>query len=769
MTRPLFLSALFACLLPLAARAQDSLPRFDCPALLAATGLGEASARPRQRLSAAPLRFIWTGDGPRPDRNRPIVLVPLRSGITARLARSEPVPLDEGVMSCTLIGISFRATLDDDTPLLLEDLRGGPRPAELPLLLIGRYDDAAAADRAFSSWVTHGYPIPVAFPEPVRDATGTGVQIFGDHRSFQPMTLLDDTRWSETNVLALNPDRASPDARIFLREAGLDASGVILALCGSGDCRDFRTDPPRQQPQEAPPPADIPDPAPAESMAENTAEDTGGAEPLTEQVAEPDAPSAPAPVTTPAPQPDPPAAPTTSPRPTDRAEAPSPPASAPEPTSPTAALRLTYLGADGREEEVPEALAQRLDCVLTALGAEVFTETPDCPDRAFEALKDRRALLRRVDDGHWQIVAGAKDRPPRAVIVTLPAGQSGAACRMDLEYDGPDGSLVRLALNPVAGVSPAQFTAIPIIPLPVQNGQVRLRLAVSAPAACGGPGREIALPTEPVLSLALAVEAQVNRAALNVVAMDAGDLEVALGLDPAGRLRLGAHILGAVESAQARLAAAWGPEAWALSSVGLARLDETDGLVRLLALPSDALRGGAATRFATIPSTARAELAEMRPRVTPESLADALAPAVADAAARGITDLSLNIIAPVTPRTALALTDPCTDSRFATLARDLSLPEGPEIDVTIFPLVRLREGDTPDLTALQPLSFDPDAPSRPGGLTRCQNGATSHTTYPFFIEPWRPDSDITGRYAAALADRMALHLMTQLTEDEARP
>ena len=98
-----------------------------------------------------------------------------------------------------------------------------------------------------------------------------------------------------------------------------------------------------------------------------------------------------------------------------------------------------------------------------------------------------------------------------------------------------------------------------------------------------------------------------------------------------------------------------------------------------------------------------------------------------------------------------------------------NLPEGPEIDVTIFPLVRLREGDTPDLTALQPLSFDPDAPSRPGGLTRCQNGATSHTTYPFFIEPWRPDSDITGRYAAALADRMALHLMTQLTEDEARP
>ena len=29
MSRPLFLSALFACLLPLAARAQDSLPRFD--------------------------------------------------------------------------------------------------------------------------------------------------------------------------------------------------------------------------------------------------------------------------------------------------------------------------------------------------------------------------------------------------------------------------------------------------------------------------------------------------------------------------------------------------------------------------------------------------------------------------------------------------------------------------------------------------------------------------------------------------------------------
>ena len=43
------------------------------------------------------------------------------------------------------------------------------------------------------------------------------------------------------------------------------------------------------------------------------------------------------------------------------------------------------------------------------------------------------------------------------------------------------------------------------------------------------------------------------------------------------------------------------------------------------------------------------------------------------------------------------------------------------------------------------------------------------TTYPFFIEPWRPDGDITGRYAATLADRLALHLADRLTEDKARP
>ena len=182
----------------------------------------------------------------------------------------------------------------------------------------------------------------------------------------------------------------------------------------------------------------------------------------------------------------------------------------------------------------------------------------------------------------------------------------------------------------------------------------------------------------------------------------------------------------------------------------------------------DALRDSD-MRFSTISPAARSGLAEMRPRVTPETLATALAPAVEDAAARGITHLSLSLIAPVTPRTAVALADPCTDQRFATLARDLARPGGPEISVTVFPLVRLRDGDSPALDALQPLSFDPDAPTRPGGLTRCRGGDDALTTYPFFIEPWRPDSDIAGRYAAALADRLALHLSTQLTEDKARP
>ncbi|MGR3804786.1 MAG: hypothetical protein ACU0AY_15010 [Marinibacterium profundimaris] len=785
---PVLLVALL--LTPMAARAQQDLPTFDCAALLSDTGAGEASAKTRQRLSAAPLRFTWDGETTRPDRADPIVLVPMRSGITARLARSEPVPLDDGVMSCTLIGISFRPALDEPDPYMVQDLREGPRPAELPLLLVGRHDTAAAADAAFSAWVNRAYPIPVAFPEPMRNATGAGVTVIGDHRAFLPTPLLGNTDWNETNVLALNPERAPQDTRVFLRAAGLDRAGVILALCGSADCTDFRAARPGVAPVAGP-----------EVVAQGSDQPEGDDALWRDDDAE---------------APRPPSAPATSPRPADRAlppevtrEMPAGPdtetaTATPSPDTPSSdtaqpsaqgdtigtqtnpalqgadpseptrpgglpPLRLTYLGTDGREEDLPPALSGRFDCVLTALGAEIFTETPDCPDRAFEALRDRRALLRRVDEGHWQIVAGARDRPPRAVIVTLPPGQSGAACRMDLDYDGPDGAPVRLALNPVAGATPAQFTAIPVIPLPVRNGQVRMRLSVSAAAACGAPGREISVPTEAILSLDLAGEARVNRAALHVVAMDAGDLEVALGLDPAGRLRLGAQIIGAVESAQARLAAGWGPEAWSLSSVGLTRLDETEGLVRILALPSDALRSGADTRFAAIPAATRSELAEMRPRVTPETLAEALEPAVADAAARGITQLSLTLIAPVTPRTAVALADPCTDQRFASLARDLSRPDGPEISVTVFPLVRLRPGDAPDLETLQPLSFDPDAPSRPAGLTRCRAAPGAPTTYPFFIEPWRPDGDITGRYAATLADRLALHLADRLTEDKARP
>ncbi|MEM8729477.1 MAG: hypothetical protein AAGF79_06115 [Pseudomonadota bacterium] len=787
------------------ARAQsvtpDALPRFDCAALLAATGLGDTSAKTRQRLSAAPLRFIWAGDASALDRSAPIVLTPLRTGITARLARADPLALEDGVLSCTLIGVAFRPGLDAETSFEVQDLRGGPRPADLPLLLLGRHEDEAAADRAFSAWVTRGYPIPVDFPDPVKEPIGTGQQIFGDHRAFLPMPLLGETRWSEANILALNPDRAPQDTQIFLRSAGLDEAGVILALCGTGDCADLRAATPTGAPDPNPTPsrppeaaaplvgepssdakgpetASLPDPAPSgagdtppvpssqtssSSPSDPNANPSDTASPVdpprmapTQETTPPEATA-----TTPTP---PVKAPALSPRPEERA----PPSRGPAPVP----LRLTYVNVDGREDDLPPDLARRLDCVLFAIGADIFTETPACPDRAFAALKDRRARIHPVSDDHWQIVAGAQDRAPNAILVTLPAGQSGAACRMDLEYDGPDGTRARLELNPVAGAMPAQFTAVPQIPIPVRDGRVQVYLAVSAEAACGAPSRAVEIPTAPVLSLALSEEARINRAALHVVAMDAGDLDVTLGFDPAERQRLATQILGAVESAQARLAASWGDDAWALSSVGVARLDETEGLVSLLALPSDALRRGAATRFATIPAAERADLGEMRPRLTPTTLASSLTAAVRDAAERGVTHLSLNLIAPVTPRTAVALSDPCADRRFASLLDDLAAPgaqDGPEISLTVFPLVRLRPEDTPDLSAFQPLSFDPDAPSRPGGLTRCLSSGDKVTTYPFFIEPWRPDGDIAGRYAAALADRLALHMMTQLTEDTARP
>ncbi|WP_428925343.1 hypothetical protein [Marinibacterium sp. SX1] len=759
---------------PTIAHAQDSLPRFDCPALLNGTATGDAAEKKRQGLIGAPLRLSWEGR-PAPARKAPVVLVPLRmpsNGVTPLIARSEPVVTEDGVMSCTLVGMAFRPQLEASAPYVLEDLRGGPRAAELPLLLVARHDSVAEANAAFSQWVERGFEVPVQFPEPIerrRDAGeggGTIYQTFGDHTVFRPLPLLGGASTTEASVLALNPDRAPLDAQTFLRMAGLDDARVILALCGSGDCADFRQGAqPAGQVTEAPL-APEPGPALPEDMpmaAKSATEDTGANAPGNPALTStPDAAQAPDTAAT-APEPD--SAPVTSPRPGDRT---APPDGS---GSPAAPLRLTYLGTDGREEALPDALARRLDCVLAALGADVFTRAPDCAGPAFAALRERRALIRPVDDGHWQIVAGARDRPPRAVIVTLPAGQTGAACRMDLVYDGPDGAEQRLPLDPVPGADPAQFTAVPQVPVPVVAGQARLRLEVSSAAACGAPGREIAMPTEAVLSVPLSDDRAVNRAVLNVVAMDAGDLDVALGLDGPARQQLGAQLIGAVEAAQARLAAQWGDRGWSLSSVGLARLDETEGLVPILALPADALRGGAATRFATIPPAARSALAEMRPRVTPETLAAALAPALRDAADRGVGALSVNLIAPVTPRTAVALGDPCADPRLASLSRDLADiagPDGPEVALAVYPLVRLRPGDAPDLAGLQPLAFDPDAPSRPAGLTRCAGSDAALTIYPFFIEPWRPDGDIAGRYAAALADRLALHTAAQLTEDKAR-
>lgn len=577
----------------------------------------------------------------------------------------------------------------------------------MPVLLVGRYPDVAAADQAFAKWVERGFPVPLQFEPPLERAItsptrGTEYTLLTDHRSFAPMDLLGGTEWNEANVLAINPDRAPQDTRIFLRTAELDEARMILTLCGSSDCADFRAAAPEPLPTHMAP-APVPLTAPLLEPAPN---------PL---VARPDytpeSPSNPAV--------------TAVPEPMENAPKPGP-------------LRLTYLGRDGLETPVPAALADRLDCVLSILGADVFLNPPECRDPAFDILRSHRALIRPVDPNHWQIVTGAQDLPPKAVLITLPAGQSGALCTMDLLYDGPDGTPVRIPLNAVPGATPAQFTAIPTVPMPVHQGMVRMAVSVSAAQECGGPGRDIVLPTAAILSVRLVDTTQPNRAALYVIATDGLDYETSLGLNPAERSRFVAQIVDAIEATQARVAAQWRDQAWTLSRARIAYVDESQGLVPILNLTSETLRDQAGPQFAALPDDTVSTLAQARPELSSETLAALLRPAVDQAAARGVTDLTISILGPVTPRIDAARVSPCSDPRFQTLARDLNAAKGPDVTLQVFPITRLQDGDQPDLRLLQPLSFDPQAPSQPSGLTRCRTSPDHTRIFPFFAEPWRP-------------------------------
>lgn len=722
---------LLLCLAPAALRAQGALPHFDCAALIHATGLGDSSARTRQRLNAAPLTLTWlaTEGLTPPDKRAPVTMVPLRNGITPRLARSAPVSIGTEVMVCTLIGMSVRPYLTAETPYMVADLRAGPRPAELPLLLIGRYPDARAADLAFAQWIEQSFPIPVQFDAPlVRPVTtparGALYTLLADHRVFAPLPLLGDTDWTEANVLAINPGRAPEDSQAFLNTAGLGDSQLILALCGSRECADFRAA--RPQPPSAPSPE--PTATPAEPAIPAQPEPTLDPRPLPEALVRPTAPAAAA-------LPDPAPAPIPGPN-----------------------LHLSYLGPDGQDQLLPDSLTNQLDCLLASIGAEIFLDPPECSDPAFAAFRDSRALIRRLGPNRWQVVPGARDLPPRAVLVTLPRGQSAEGCAMDLLYDGPDGT-VRLALNPISGTEPARFTAIPIAPIPVIHGTARMRLAVNSPEACGGPGREVALPSDRILTLPLVADGQPSHAIVHLVASHAGELD-ALGLDPAGRLDLARQLIGAIEATQARLAAEWQGEAWPLTGVQFSRLDNNAQLVPLVTLTAGMLRQGAAERFATLPETTASDLANQRPGVTAESLIAQLSTTVIEAGRQGISHLNLTLIAPATPPDALA--NPCADPRFARLARDLIRPDGPEVSLTILPIARLEPDDRPDLSAFAPLILDPQAPSRPGGLTRCLAPPPGTSIYPFFVEPWRPAGTIPGRYSAALSDRLARDLSDRL-------
>ncbi|MGR3492191.1 MAG: hypothetical protein ACU0DW_09045, partial [Shimia sp.] len=523
---------------------------------------------------------------------------------TVSLQGTELTP-DGRVLGCVLRMMRVMREGGDDLTLFARTPEGEvlSQGTPFPVLTFGVFAEASAFQRAASAWDAGGgtLPLDLAIPEGAR-----GAQLAPDVVGETP--LLTAAPGAE-GVTSFTLDAQYPAT--LVEALGIGEGGLpTLVLCRDG-CEAMRraSEAPPAVAESAPTESAPTEPDPAEPASEAvSAEEATVVEPDVEPAPHADTPGTLAetrPILRATP-PETPSAETADATPA-ASETAAPPVDDPDPDPGTLTAQLSYLTPDGEEsaERVPDLGG--LACILDALGADIFTASPECAGPGPEALARQNALIDIADDGRWVITPGAREAVVR-VTVTLPPGASAQTCLMSLA--GADGGT---ALEPVIGADPARFTADVSALSLAERGVARFRIETPTPGACGAPGRAVALPVAPELTIPLQEEALPQWAVAHLLAPHAVDVAETLGPAPAVTGAFGAALIDAVESAHVRLHAATTDRPTTLSRAALVMLDGRASDTERLALSFESLRQAPAARFATLDAAARMALGQGRP------------------------------------------------------------------------------------------------------------------------------------------------------------
>jgi len=706
----LFAVSLVCQFLGAPAQAQD-WQTFDCRRLLKDTKFDDP-ALPGAQTKGIQLRLPT--DSEVPTDSDPVSAQELLSkGERPLLARSLQQETETGTptLGCSLIIVEFLGKVEFsgkyEKKLTLRDGQGEEQGNRIPIVLVDLFSNASEEEDQFKIWETNHFNVPTVLPF----FSSAGSTDLTAH-AFKPITYFRKHVMKIEAVRFVPILNAPEDVKTFLSANGADAATEMIVLCGAGDCQTIHT-----HLAEA-----------AHASTVETKESTSVEEKNAASVV-------------------------------------------PQKIKPfTKNVAVTYVDPSGKESSAGLDTLGGLECILSAVSSDLFQPQPTtCDPRAFSTLKSRDALIRIGPEGRWQLVAGARFPNPRYIKVTLPLDQPDTSCAIDVTYVDRNNKPRTVELEPQGGTNPARFEAeLLFIPIRVGDGKsVEFKLLPTPDlASCGGVGRTVISPAAEIVVIPLLAKAPLRRAILHTLLLNTEDLEISIGLDQNARRRVGGAILEAVEAAHARVAATRSDEAWALVAADVGALNETGQIEPVVRLSGFQLQEQVTESFAALMPGRRDQITGFRPRPTAERLKQALLPSVTAARDSGrIGELTVTLIAPVTGRSSAGLDDPCRDERFRTLPVDLKLPDGPDVKVAVFPLIRLAPGDVVGLANLSPLTQDNSARSLPGGLYACRDLPAGLAIYPFFLEPWRPSVDVASRYATALSDRIA-DLLDALVSNE---
>lgn len=708
-----------------AAQAED-YPEFDCSELLNDTKFDVPVKRPEQKTSVFRLTLpdgAIPGDVPQNDPFSAQEL--LLKGKDPILARSIS-HLEDGDgnrLVCYLIIVEFTTNTDNSTKLDIQDGDFGRYGNRLPILLVDLLSNELEKDPRFNNWKDRGFSIPIG-PSPIgakssNDDRQTDLTVKSFDLTVESfigkIAYFETQVWNEETVRFVEVKEAPEGIKSFLNLHDVTANEMIV-LCGSGNCLNIYN---HLNPKE-------------NSGDEDSLRSTYGK----------DLPDANA-------------------NPVMQDHSPTQPNVRQDVMPLKMEVEVTAVNNVGVESTEKLNEMGGLECLLSAVTSDLFEISPDCSGEDFDQFRKWNALIRLMPDGRWQIVKGARFRDPRLVEVIFPTDQPSTACSIDVIYDDVTNERRTVQLDEQVGTNPQRFVAtLEHAPLRVGDGNsVEFTISPAPdPASCGGGvKRTVIAQAKDTVVVELLEEPPLRRAIFHALLLNNEDLQNDIGLSElSGRRRLGEAILEAVESAHARAAATRSDAAWVLMTAKTGLLNDLGQIELLVDLTATQLRDQGLQTFSSITTDSRDLITAYSPPRSGELLKNALLPSVSAALENNIDELTVTLIAPVTGRSELGISDPCRDERFQTLPADLKLPDGPSVQIAVFPLVRLQEGDRVDLSNLRPLS---------GGLYACRDLPTGLSIYPFFLEPWRPSVDVSSRYATALSDRIA-DLIDALVSDE---